>query len=195
MTGIFFLTALLAGTAAPPAPPAPPVLDEAQARNAQNWQVLFSQYPPRALAARQEGQVGFRVKLDRDGWATECQVTKTSGFGLLDDETCRLIVNRATFKGLRDAHGRRVATVTEGLVDWKLNQAANAPAAAPASFRIVDAPPPASEKRVCKRYRKTGTLSGYERYCLTEKEWIRLRHENQVEWGDLQGTKGNTHGG
>jgi TonB family protein len=192
MTGIFFLTALLAGTASSAAPSA---LDEAQARNAQNWQVLFSQYPPRALEARQEGVVGFRVKLDRDGWATECQVTKSSGFGLLDDETCRLIVNRATFKGLRNADGRRVATVTEGAVDWKLNQPANAPAATPSSFRIADAPPPPSEKRVCKRYRKTGTLSGYERYCLTEKEWVRLRHENQVEWGDLQGTKGSTHGG
>jgi protein TonB len=192
MAGIFFLTALLAGTASTPAPPA---MDEATARNAQNWEVLFSQYPPRAMAAGQEGQVGFRVKLDRDGWATECQVTKTSGFGLLDDETCRLIVNRATFKGLRDANGRRAATVTEGVVDWKLNRPANAPAPAPASFRVVDAPPPASEKRICRRYLKTGTLARYERYCLTEKEWVRLRQQNQTEWGDLQGTKGSTHGG
>jgi TonB family protein len=187
--------ALLVGAAAPVLAEAPA---DVKARNAQSWDVLFSEYPKRALAAGQQGLVGYRVKLDREGYATECEVTRPSGHSILDEETCRLILNRATFKGVRDSNGRRMAVVTEGTVNWVLpSQAATyagKPAAAPAGLRIVDAPAPASGKRVCKRHLKTGSLATYERICMTEAEWTQHRNRNRDEWGELQGTKGSTSG-
>jgi TonB family protein len=191
---MLLFAALLVGTSAP-ALAGPPAGEKA--RNAQSWDVLFSEYPQRALAAGQQGLVGYKVKLDREGYATECEVTKPSGQAVLDEETCRLILNRATFKGVRDSNGRRVATVTEGTVNWVLpSQAATyagTPAAAPLQLRIVDAAP-ASEKRICKRSLKTGTLATYERICATQAEWARHRNRNRDEWGELQGAKGSTSG-
>ncbi|HYG47801.1 MAG TPA: energy transducer TonB [Allosphingosinicella sp.] len=193
MARMLFFAALLVGAATPALADTPA---DVKARNAQSWDVLFSEYPPRALAAGQQGLVGYKVKLDRDGYATECEVIRPSGHAVLDEETCRLILNRATFKGMRDSNGRRVATVAEGDVNWVLPSRAASysgrPAAAPAGLRIVDAPAQPSGKRVCKRHLKTGTLATYERICMTEVEWARHRERNQAEWGELQGSKGSS---
>jgi TonB family protein len=193
MARMLFFAALLVGAAAPALADAPA---DVKSRNAQSWDVLFSEYPPRALAAGQQGLVGYKVKLDREGYATECEVTKPSGHAVLDEETCRLILNRATFKGVRDSNGRRRATTTEGTVNWVLpSQAASyagRPAAPPLGLRIVDAPTPASEKKICKRSLKTGTLATYERICLSKADWARVRERNQDEWGELQGSKGSS---
>jgi hypothetical protein len=125
-------------------------------------------------------------------------VTKPSGHAILDEETCRLILNRATFKGVRDSNGRRVAIVTEGTVNWVLPSQATTysgrPAATPTGLRIVDAPTRASEKRICKRTLKTGTLATYEKSCAPQAEWARHRNRNRDEWGELQGAKGSTSG-
>ncbi|HET9640484.1 MAG TPA: energy transducer TonB [Allosphingosinicella sp.] len=193
------LSAALLVAAAAPALAGTPA--DVKARNAQSWDVLFSEYPPRALAAGQQGMVGYKVTLDREGYATECEVTRPSGHAVLDEETCRLILNRATFKGMRDSNGRRVATVSEGIVNWVLpsqaasygTPAATAAAAAP-RLRIVDAPAPASEKKICKRSLKTGTLATYERICLSQADWARVRERNRDEWGELQGSKGSSRG-
>jgi periplasmic protein TonB len=191
---VLFAALLISATA--PALAGPPSGEKA--RNAQSWDVLFSEYPPKAIAAGEQGVVGYKVKLDREGYATECEVTRPSGHSLLDQETCRLILNRATFKGMRDSSGRRTATVAEGSVNWVLPSRATTysgtPAAAPTGLRIVDAPAPASEKRICKRSLKTGTLATYERICLTQAEWTRNRNRNRDEWGELQGAKGSTSG-
>jgi TonB family protein len=191
---MLFFAALLVGAAAPALAGTPA---SEKARNAQSWDVLFSEYPKRALAAGQQGLVGYKVKLDREGYATECEVTRPSGHSILDEETCRLILNRATFKGVRDSSGRRVATVTEGTVNWVLpSQAAtySGTPAAPLKLRIVDAPAPTSEKRICKRHLKTGTLATYERTCMTQAQWTQHRNRNRDEWGELQGSKGSTSG-
>ena len=195
MARMLFFAALLLGSAAPALAETPA---SEKARNAQSWDILFSEYPKRALAAGQQGLVGYKVKLDREGYATECEVTRPSGHAILDQETCRLILNRATFKGVRDSSGRRVAVVTEGTVNWVLpSQAATysgTPAAAPSGLRIVDAPAPSSEKKICKRHLKTGTLATYERICMTRAEWTRNSNRNRDEWGELQGSKGSTSG-
>ena len=195
MARMVLFAALLTAAAAPALAATPA---DVKARNAQSWDVLFSEYPQRALAAGQQGLVGYKVKLDREGYATECEVTKPSGHAILDQETCRLILNRATFKGVRDSGGRRVAIGTEGTVNWVLPSQARTysgqPAAAPTGLRIVNAPTPASGKRICKRTLKTGSLATYERICATEAEWARHRNRQRDEWGDLQGAKGSTSG-
>lgn len=185
MTGTAIFLALLLGASTPEAPSA-----EAAARDANNWDVILSQYPERARAAGEQGPVGFKVTLDRDGYASACEVTHSSGYPQLDNETCQLILNRAVFKGVRDGDGRKVSSVHEGVVNWKLP--GSAPNAAPATTTAAAASKP--EKMVCKRRVKTGTLAGYERVCAPKTDWQRLGERTREEWGALQGTLGNTKG-
>src|SRR4051794_2215227 len=71
--------------------------DAPASRNAANMDVLRKFYPPRALAAHEQGSVGFSVTIGKDGHPTECNVTKSSGYPLLDQETCQLITLHAEF--------------------------------------------------------------------------------------------------
>jgi protein TonB len=186
MTPLIFLAALLA-SAASPASAAPS--SETVARDAANDEVILSQYPERARAAGEQGSVGFKVALDRDGFATSCEVTQSSGYKRLDQETCDLILDRATFKGVRGTDGRKTNMVTTGVVNWRLPNAAPIVAS---PMRIAATPKP--EKKICRRKIKTGSLADYERLCATAAEWSRMAQRTQQEWGALQGTSGSTHG-
>lgn len=183
------LTALLAGASTPPAAPSP----EKAARDAANAEVILSEYPPRARAAGEQGSVFFKVALDREGYATSCEVTQSSGYKRLDQETCDLILNRATFKGVRGPDGRRTNVVTEGVVNWRLPKG-ETPAAAAPGLRIAAATSAKPEKKICRRRVKTGSLADYERLCATAAEWERMSQQTQREWGALQGTHGSTRG-
>ena len=186
MIRIIFLSALLLG-AAVPAVAAP--LDDTQARRARNWDVLLSQYPSGSRARGEQGMVGFKATLDREGFATACEVTSSSGYPRLDNETCRLILDRATFKGVRDENGRKVNAVFEGTVNWKLpNVAANA--APPVKLAKADAP----DERICRRTPKTGSLVSVERTCLTRAQWDRYEANIREGFEPLQGIRGSTHG-
>jgi periplasmic protein TonB len=185
MASLIFLSALLAGAAAPaPATPSP----EAVARDAANNEVILSEYPPRARAAGEQGSVGFKVALDREGYATSCEVVQSSGYKRLDQETCDLILNRAVFKGVRGTSGRKTNVVTTGVVNWRL------PGAAATRAPVRTASAAKSEKKICKRKVKTGSLADYERLCATAAEWARMSENTQREWGALQGTHGSTRG-
>jgi TonB family protein len=193
MTRLMFVAPLLLAAAAVPALAVPASDSKSQA--ARNWDVMLSQYPARAREAREQGPVGFRVTLDRDGYATECVVTSSSGYPLLDDETCRLILTRGEFKGLSDAGGRKANGVFEGVVNWRLPgaAAAAAPATAPAA-PVRTASASLGDKKVCKRQPKTGSLAGYERICATQSQWDRYTQDQRRFWEDQQGTKGSTSG-
>lgn len=167
--------------------PGPAVADTAkEERQAKNWDVLHSMYPKRALANREEGLVAFTVKIDAAGSPTECKVTHTSGHSLLDQETCQLIMVHATFKrpeGISLSQQR----LYEGVVNWKLPSTPLAAVpAAPAPIQAAAAPEPI----ICKRTAKIGTLAGFERTCMTEREWAKSTKETQEYWGDVrrQGT-------
>lgn len=179
MARTLFLSALLIAAAAPAF--AAPSQDKA-ARDANNFDVILSQYPARARAAGEQGAVGFKVTLDRDGYASACEVTHTSGHPKLDRETCDLILNRATFRGAG-------AGVRQGVVNWRLDPSAKAPlVAVAASSKAVP------EKKICRRRVKTGSLADYERLCATKSDWERMSQRTQEEWGAVQGTLGNTRG-
>ena len=120
------------------------------ARNAANLNVLQSYYPKRALAAREQGSVGFRVKIDASGQASECQVTRSSGYPLLDKETCDLITLRAVFKRPEGVSGSQVST-HEGVVNWKLPDSMTIVTNG-SPQRVASAAPP--EKKVCKKTTK-----------------------------------------
>lgn len=157
-------------------------------RDARNGEIVFSRYPARALAAGEQGSVGSNVALDRDGYATACEVTHSSGYSRLDAETCELILSRAEFKGIRGPDGRKTNIVAQGVVNWRLPGGASA---ATAPVRIAAAKP---EKKICRRRIKTGSLADYERLCATQADWDRMAQRTKEEWGAIQGSFGSTRG-
>jgi TonB family protein len=185
MARLVYLSALLVGAAT--AASAGTSTDKD--RDARNGEVVFSQYPARALAAGEQGSVGFNVTLDRDGYATACEVTHSSGYKRLDSETCQLILSRAEFKGIRGPDGRKTNTVAQGVVNWRLP--AGTAAASTSPVRIAAAKP---AKKICRRRIKTGSLADYERLCATQADWDRMAQRTKEEWGAVQGTLGSTRG-
>jgi TonB family protein len=158
-------------------------------KNAMNWEALVKLYPPRALAAREEGLVGFLVKLDSKGHPTECRVTHSSGHPLLDEETCELITLHAVFKPAQGVSGTQLST-HQGVVNWKLPTSTSSTLISPKPLTAAAAP----EKVVCKRVPRTGSNAGFERVCMTKNEWQRSTDESRQPWDEMQGRKGLTSG-
>jgi protein TonB len=67
-----------------------------------------SDYPRTAADAGAEGSVLVRYTVGKDGRASSCRVTRSSGNDELDRTTCRLIVERFRFVPSRDASGNPV---------------------------------------------------------------------------------------
>ena len=155
-------------------------------RDRQMSEIVFQNYPPRALAAGEEGPVFFTVTLDKDAHPMRCQVTHGSGHPLLDEETCDLIVQHAVFGKSRDANGKLVS-VAEGVVNWTLP--GHTPAPINLSPRVAASKP---EPQVCKKTVRVGTLSGFERTCMTPSQWAKQSDEMKQTWDELQGRKGST---
>lgn len=163
--------------------------DQNEARNAANNEVIFKNYPPRALAAREQGTVYFKVKIDRDGHPTECFVTHSSGYSGLDGETCNLILMHAQFKPMRNEDGERVAPYLEGAVNWKIPGGPALPGAVEKIAETNDL-----DKMICKRELETGSMVRYKRTCMTKREWRAASDEMKQPWAEMQGTLGSTHG-
>jgi protein TonB len=158
-------------------------------KNRQLSEIVFQNYPPRALAAGEEGPVFFVVKLDKDAHPTSCEVTHGSGHPLLDAETCDLIVHHAVFSSARDANGHIVKETTEGVVNWTLPGHTPVPVN-PVLLTGNDKP----EKQICRKNLKMGTLSSYERICMTPSEWAKQSDDMKQPYDEMQGRKGNTSG-
>ena len=153
-------------------------------------EIVFQNYPPRALAAGEQGAVFFVVRLDKDAHATDCEVTHGSGHPLLDIETCQLIVLHAEFKSAKDANGRLTQQTAEGVVNWTI------PRRAPEPIRPIlltgDQKP---EKQICKKTVRVGTVAGVERTCMTSSEWAKRSDESRQMFEELQGRRGFTSEG
>jgi TonB family protein len=161
--------------------------DPKAAQNASNWDIFQKLYPPRAIKAREEGAVGFRVTIDAKGAVTGCEVTHSSGHPLLDQETCKIITLNAEFQPEAGLSGSQVRT-REGMIAWKLpdsKTALNSPQAVAANT--------APEKVICKKSIRTGTVAGTERTCMTQAEWSRLSDEERANFEDIR-SKGFSRG-
>ena len=140
---------------------------EAAARDAKNRAFVLNNYPPRARAAGEQGRVYFKISLDRDGRLRSCEVTRSSGYPRLDEETCELMVAHGEFKPVKDAGGRLVRKPThEGVINWVLPDGG---VTAPAPQRLASASKP--ERLICRRMTVTGSMAKTERRCLTSREW------------------------
>jgi len=160
---------------------------ETTAQNATNWNVFLKLYPPRALAAKEEGAVGFKVTIDSKGAVTQCEITHSSGHPLLDRETCNLITLHAEFKPEEGLSGSQART-RDGIIDWKLPDS-TATLASPTAVASN-----ASDKMICKKSIRTGTIASEERTCMTQREWARQSDDERDMWQEIQGAKGSSHG-
>ncbi|HET9639986.1 MAG TPA: energy transducer TonB [Allosphingosinicella sp.] len=118
--------ALLASEAAACDPPEAATPARAKANLASLF--IDKDYPVAALAAREQGDVGFALDVGPDGRVAGCTVTRSSGSTALDGTTCELMSSRASFTPARDAAGAPVADHVRGKISW----------------RLPPAPPPAS---------------------------------------------------
>lgn len=179
------LAAAVLGASTPDSAPAPAPAQTVTT----NWDIFQKLYPARAIAAHEEGLVGFLVTLDNQGAVRRCQVTHSSGHPLLDEETCKLITMNALFKpdpGLSPSQTK----TSEGVINWRL----------PATVATPPAPKPvavsaAPEQMVCKKNVRIGTLAAVERTCMTPSEWSKQSDAQKQFWDEQQGRKGYTRCG
>jgi TonB family protein len=150
-------------------------------------EVVFQNYPGRALAAGEQGPVYFIVRVDDKAHPTSCEVTHSSGFPQLDAETCDLIVQHATFKSLIGADGRLTKSLHEGVVNWRIPGTPQPPIN-PIPVTAASAP----EKQICKRTPRAGTLAGFNRQCMTQREWDLALRQTRDQWEQYQGSYGST---
>lgn len=66
------------------------------AENPGRW-ISNADYPKSSLRALEEGQVEFRITVDRSGAPANCLVTASSGSASLDKKTCNVMMDRARF--------------------------------------------------------------------------------------------------
>lgn len=107
---------------APPSPPPPSVPMPAkmlQPLNPGSW-VTNDDYPPAALRGGMAGQVRFTLSVDTNGVPTDCTITGSSGFPLLDETSCTLLKARARFNPAEDAKGRRIPATYSNRFRWEI---------------------------------------------------------------------------
>lgn len=80
--------------------------------------ITDADYPPRALAAGQEGNVHFAMEIDATG-TIRCRVTVSSGWPLLDAATCGLLQARAKFTPATDVDGNPTTDRRTGSYAWR----------------------------------------------------------------------------
>jgi len=69
-------------------------------------------------AGRPGGTVGISFQVAADGSVNRCAVIASSGAPLLDELTCRLVVQRFRYRPARDAAGRPVASTLRTSFTW-----------------------------------------------------------------------------
>lgn len=119
LLALFFLVAAKVAGAAP-ASAATPVSPSPKGSPG-DW-VNPDDYPAAALRAGIEGRTTFRLSLDATGKPVACTIHQSSGSDLLDNFTCRLLVERARFNPARDANGRPAPSGYTNSVAWKIPQ-------------------------------------------------------------------------
>lgn len=78
----------------------------------------FHDYPMRAFEKHQEGVTRFELLVDPRGRATNCTITRSSGFEELDEKTCKLATFRARFAPARGPDGQSAYGVYRSQAIW-----------------------------------------------------------------------------
>ncbi|MFZ5706125.1 MAG: energy transducer TonB [Pseudomonadota bacterium] len=99
----------------PKAGPTPPVPQGTPGE----W-VTPEDYPIPALRLGMIGTTSFVLAVDVKGKTTGCEITDSSGFDILDEATCKLLMARATFSPSRDRAGKAQAASYRNRVRWMI---------------------------------------------------------------------------
>ena len=95
-----------------PAPPVP--------RNGPQGWITNDDYPRRGITRELEGTTGYRLVVGSNGRVNGCEVTRSSGHGVLDDATCSLLQRRARFDAATGNRGEATVGTYSGSVTWQL---------------------------------------------------------------------------
>jgi protein TonB len=79
-----------------------------------------SDYPQAAAQAHASGIVSVKYRVNVDGRVSDCQVTHSSGSGVLDSATCAMIEKRFRYDPARDADGRPVTSYVVDDQSWEI---------------------------------------------------------------------------
>jgi TonB family protein len=154
-----------------------------------NKLVIQKFYPRTSLRRGEEGEVHFRINVNKDGRLDGCQITRSSGYEALDTATCDMLLKGATATPLIAEDGWRTAGVRDGIVPWVLPDGAKRPATPPPLTSTRNS---AGEKLICRRQTKTGSTYIMEKVCLTAADWKRAGDEAQRQTQEMQTCKGPT---
>ncbi len=77
-------------------------------------------YRPSWVRRKLTGLARFRLEIAANGRVTDCTLTGSTGHGVLDTATCKLVTQRARFEPARSGTGEAVASSYSGAVLWQL---------------------------------------------------------------------------
>jgi TonB family protein len=82
----------------------------------------YEDYPRQALRQGWQGTVVTELTVGTNGFPTACRVTKSSGYKILDDRTCELLMTRAKFIPAKDEQGNpKEEVVHVPAVTWAIH--------------------------------------------------------------------------
>lgn len=143
----------------PPAPPPPapnrllPNLSVLPVNNPSFW-IQSYDYPPAALRAEMTGRTDFRLEVTRWGTISDCIITQSSGYALLDEETCRLIGRRARFYPATGPDAKPISGAYSSRIHWTLPDEKPAPSA---ELALSPAPIARAPEQIPLMFQKPGS--------------------------------------
>ncbi len=82
--------------------------------------VTQDDYPGEAMAKREQGVVNLTMDVNELGQVSACHIVQSSGSTILDQLSCRLMVDRGRFEPATDVRGKPVAAHRERRIRWQL---------------------------------------------------------------------------
>lgn len=87
--------------------------------NPGTW-VTPADYPKEALDERAEGTSSFSLTISANGKVKSCSITGSSGFAALDEQTCRLLIAKGSFRPALDENGKQVEGEWRNAILWTI---------------------------------------------------------------------------
>ncbi len=84
-----------------------------------NAWITNTDYPLASWRNGEEGKVQYDLAVDAAGKVTGCTITYSNASPALETETCRLLLERASFEPAVGADGKPMASVHAGETDWE----------------------------------------------------------------------------
>jgi protein TonB len=77
-------------------------------------------YPREARKDRLQGVVLPKFTVGTNGRVTDCKIVQSSGYKILDDATCNILMKRGRFTPARDSLGRvTIGVITGPPITWR----------------------------------------------------------------------------